>query len=122
MNSADKSISLIDAALRRRFEFVEVSVNYKTIANSTARSVLKKINEKLEGQLDSSDLLVGHAYFIGKDENSICDVLNHNVIPLLYEYFFDSKAKVKDVLKYALEGLSYEIEDEAGKRLRVKKA
>ena len=122
MNSADKSISLIDAALRRRFEFIEVSVNYKTIANGTARSVLKKINEKLEGQLDSSDLLVGHAYFIGKDENNICDVLNHNVIPLLYEYFFDSKAKVKDVLKYALEGLNYEIEDEAGKRLRVKKA
>lgn len=119
MNSADKSISLIDAALRRRFEFVEVSVNYKTIANSTARSVLKKINEKLEGQLDSSDLLVGHAYFIGKDENTICDVLNHNVIPLLYEYFFDSKAKVKDILKYALDGLNYEIEDEAGKRLRV---
>jgi len=119
MNSADKSISLIDVALRRRFEFVEVSVNYKTIANSTARSVLKKINEKLEGQLDSSDLLVGHAYFIGKDENSICDVLNHNVIPLLYEYFFDSKAKVKDILKYALDGLNYEIEDEAGKRLRV---
>lgn len=119
MNSADKSISLIDAALRRRFEFVEVSVNYKTIANSTARSVLKKINEKLEGQLDSSDLLVGHAYFIGKDENTICDVLNHNVIPLLYEYFFDNKAKVKDILKYALDGLNYEIEDEAGKRLRV---
>ena len=119
MNSADKSISLIDAALRRRFEFVEVSVNYKTIANSTARSVLKKINEKLEGQLDSSDLLVGHAYFIGKDEDTICDVLNHNVIPLLYEYFFDSKAKVKDILKYALDGLNYEIEDEAGKRLRV---
>ena len=121
MNSADKSISLIDAALRRRFEFIEVSVNYKTIANSTARSVLKKINEKLEGQLDSSDLLVGHAYFIGKDENSICDVLNHNVIPLLYEYFFDSKAKVKDVLKDALEGLNYEIEDEAGRRLKVVK-
>lgn len=123
MNSADKSISLIDAALRRRFEFVEVSVNYKTITNSIARSVLKKINEKLEGQLDSSDLLVGHAYFIGKDENSICDVLNHNVTPLLYEYFFDSKAKVKDILKYALDGLNYEIEDEPGKRLRaVKKA
>lgn len=123
MNSADKSISLIDVALRRRFEFVEVSVNYKTITNSIARSVLKKINEKLEGQLDSSDLLVGHAYFIGKDENSICDVLNHNVIPLLYEYFFDSKAKVKDILKYALDALNYEIEDEPGKRLRaVKKA
>lgn len=121
MNSADKSISLIDAALRRRFEFIEVSVNYKTISNSTARNVLKKINTKLEGQLDSSDLLVGHAYFIGKDENSICDVLNHNVIPLLYEYFFDSKAKVKDVLKDALDGLNYEIEDEAGRRLKVVK-
>ena len=119
MNSADKSISLIDAALRRRFEFIEVSVNYKTIANSTVRNVLKKINEKLEGQLDSSDLLVGHAYFIGKDESGICDVLNHNVVPLLYEYFFDSKAKVKDVLKYALDGLDYDIVDEAGRRLKV---
>ena len=121
MNSADKSISLIDAALRRRFEFIEVSVNYKTIANITVRNVLKKINEKLEGQLDSSDLLVGHAYFIGKDENGICDVLNHNVVPLLYEYFFDSKAKVKDVLKYALDGLNYDIVDESGRRLKVVK-
>ncbi len=121
MNSADKSISLIDAALRRRFEFVEVSVNYETIANSIARRVLEKINERLEGQLDSSDLLIGHAYFIGKNENGICDVLNHNVIPLLYEYFFDSKAKVKDILEYALDGLNYEIKDERGKRLRVVK-
>lgn len=121
MNSADKSISLIDAALRRRFEFIEVSVNYETVTNATAKKVLKKINEKLEGQLDSSDLLVGHAYFIGKDENSICDVLNHNVIPLLYEYFFDSKAKVKDVLKFALDGLDYDIADETGKRLKVTK-
>ena len=121
MNSADKSISLIDAALRRRFEFVEVSVNYDTIADATAKKVLKKINEKLESQLDSTDLLVGHAYFIGKDENTLCDVLNHNVIPLLYEYFFDSKAKVKDVLKYALAELPYTINDEAGRRIKVSK-
>lgn len=121
MNSADKSISLIDAALRRRFEFVEVSVNYDLIGSQLMKNVLSKINEKLEAQLDTTDLLVGHAYFLNKDESELCDILNHNVIPLLYEYFFDSKTKVKDVLKYALDGLSYEIKDEKCKRLKVVK-
>lgn len=121
MNSADKSISLIDAALRRRFDFYEVSVDYSKITNATLREVLKRINEDLEKQLETSDLLIGHAYFMDKTENDLCNVLNHKVIPLLYEYFFDAKEKVKGILVKALDGFDYEPKNEVGRRLRVVK-
>lgn len=120
MNSADKSISLIDTALRRRFEFIEVTPNYSTIADATLRSVLERLNKGLVDELDSTDLLIGHAYFIGKTVANLCDIMNHAIIPLLYEYFYDNAKKVKDQIKKAIEGLDFEIEDTKVGRIRLK--
>lgn len=102
MNSADKSISLIDTALRRRFEFIEVTPNYELIADSTLKKVLKTLNENLVDQLESTDLLIGHAYFIGKTEKDLPRIMNGSIIPLLYEYFYDNAKKVKEQVKKAL--------------------
>ena len=119
MNSADKSISLIDAALRRRFEFVEFVPELKLVSNETLRNVLKVLNEGIESQLNSSDLLVGHSYFIGKSEKDLADIMNRSIIPLLYEYFFDDKKKVEAQLKKALDGLGYDVVSASMGRLKV---
>lgn len=118
MNSADKSISLIDTALRRRFEFVEVTPNYDVIENSDLRTILEALNKGLVDELDSTDLLVGHAYFIGKTMNDLVDIMNRAIIPLLYEYFYDNAKKVKDIVKKAIGNYNYEIVD--GKVGRIK--
>lgn len=122
MNSADKSISLIDTALRRRFEFIEVVPNAALIADSVLRSVLEKLNTSLVKELDSTDLLIGHAYFVGKSENELCSILNRSIIPLLYEYFYDNSTKVKAQIKNALPSDQYVISGESVGRIKVMKA
>lgn len=122
MNSADKSISLIDTALRRRFEFIEVEPNAKLIKDDVLRSVLEKLNASLAKALDSTDLLIGHAYFLGKTEDDLCDILNRSIIPLLYEYFYDNRTKVKDQIKNALPGGQYVISGGDVGRIKVSKA
>lgn len=121
MNSADKSISLIDTALRRRFDFIETVPDTELVENGVLRQVLKKLNVELLSELDSTDLLVGHAYFIGKAEEDLVDIMNRNIVPLLYEYFFDNSRKVKAVVNKAIEGLSYRVEDEKVGRIRIAK-
>ncbi|MDE7082570.1 MAG: AAA family ATPase [Clostridia bacterium] len=119
MNSADKSISLIDTALRRRFFFIEKAPDYSTIENAILKSVLEKLNQYIKNELRSTDLLIGHAFFIGKTENELADIMNGQIIPLLYEYFYDDEARVKRALE-CLEGTSVKIDSEYQGRVRVK--
>lgn len=122
MNSADKSISLIDAALRRRFDFIEQKPDSSLVSDSVLKTVLETINLRLVDELDSTDLLVGHSYFMNKTEKDLCNILNNNIIPLLYEYFYDNRKKVANILNEAIKkaGTSIEIIDEKVGRLRVK--
>ena len=122
MNSADKSISLIDAALRRRFAFIEQRPESALVQNQSLRSVLEEMNLLLAEKLESTDLLVGHSYFMNKTEEDLCDIMNNNVIPLLYEYFYDQRKRVKAIIEDVISksGVSIEIDDNAIGRLRVK--
>ena len=121
MNSADKSISLIDTALRRRFDFIEVTPRAELIENETLRNVMKKLNESLVNELDSTDLLIGHSYFMGKTEADICNIMNRNIIPLLYEYFYDNSKKVKALVESVIAGYGLAIKKESMGRIRVEK-
>lgn len=121
MNSADKSISLIDAALRRRFEFIEQKPDASLVADPDMRKVLEKLNGILADQLDSADLLIGHSYFMGKTKEDLPKVLNNSIIPLLYEYFYDNKKKVMGVLNNAIEPVDYVIEDDKLGRIFVER-
>ena len=87
MNSADKSISLIDAALRRRFEFVEKAPDANVIDNETLKEVLIKLNKYLRKEQKSTDLLIGQSYFIGKTLVELEPVMNRSVIPLCMSIF-----------------------------------
>lgn len=122
MNSADKSISLIDAALRRRFDFIEQKPDSTLVPEGVLRNIFNNINKNLVRELDSTDLLIGHSYFMNKKEADLCNILNHNIIPLLYEYFYDNRKKVAKLLKDAIgeSGARVEIVDEKVGRLRVK--
>lgn len=85
MNTADKSIALIDIALRRRFEFIGFYPKYVGY-NTDAITLLQKINPAIfEAKKKSADYLIGHAYFM--NHQPIETTLKNKVVPLLMEYF-----------------------------------
>lgn len=123
MNSADKSISLIDAALRRRFAFFEEKPKALLVNDDILRAVLETTNLYLADKLESTDLLVGHSYFMNKGANDLCDIMNNNIIPLVYEYSYDQRNRVYGWLEHVKEktGAPFEIVDDKIGRLKVKK-
>ena len=121
MNTADKSISLIDTALRRRFRFYEVTPNHSLITNEKLKCVLERLNKGLVAEFESTDLLIGHAYFIGKTEDDLCDIMNYSIIPLLYEYFYDNSKKVEKLLRDVLAEMPYEVKNTLVGRIRIVK-
>ncbi len=120
MNSADKSISLIDAALRRRFDFMEMAPDSELIEDSGLKGVMVSLNQYLRKELRSTDLLIGHSYFIGRDISRLGEIMNRNIIPLLYEYFYDDEAKVRKALE-CIGGTGFEIDSQVLGRICIKK-
>lgn len=123
MNTADRSLALVDTALRRRFEFIpmfpdtsenkspfenksplkDMTVN-KDDVNIDVRAMLEKINLRIEALYDR-DHTIGHAYFIGlrdsaqKDKfKELRNIFRNRILPLLEEYFFDDWEKIRLVL------------------------
>ncbi|MFD2969314.1 McrB family protein [Sphingobacterium bambusae] len=103
MNTADRSVEALDSALRRRFVFEEMMPNYQLsqmqqmVFGYPASSILETINKRIELLIDR-DHCIGHAYFLGKDEESVIDSFYKNIIPLLQEYFFGDYGKIGLVL------------------------
>jgi len=95
MNTADKSIALIDIALRRRFEFIGKYPDYDKIKNDDAKTLVQKINEEIYKLKNSADYLIGHAYFM-KDA-TIEKTLRNKIVPLLMEYFSGKTKIVSDI-------------------------
>jgi 5-methylcytosine-specific restriction protein B len=105
MNTADKSIALLDIALRRRFEFQALYPIYEQNDKQYFEhgEVFKKLNKEIV-RLKSRDFQIGHAYFMNKEGQAaepLGSILDKKVIPLLYEYFLNDDKKVKEALEKA---------------------
>ena len=99
MNTADKSISLIDIALRRRFEFVGYYPNYDVLDDGYEhhKELLQTINREIYERKKTADYLVGHAYFMS--DGTPESILKRKVIPLLMEYFSGKTEEVRAIFK-----------------------
>lgn len=106
MNTADRSIALLDIALRRRFKFIEMPPKYNLLKSDIGdknekidlQELLKAINNRIEFLLNK-DHLIGHSYFLGIETFSdLKEVFKNSIIPLLQEYFYDDFEKIKIVL------------------------
>ena len=108
MNTADRSISLLDTALRRRFGFVELMPDSSALAGRTAGGLplgpwLDALNARLREHLkrDARNLQIGHAYLMTSSITSVAEfgrVLRDDIIPLLEEYCYDDFRALKDIL------------------------
>ncbi|EAK2337395.1 AAA family ATPase [Campylobacter jejuni] len=102
MNTADRSITSLDTALRRRFEFVEMMPNPNVLSDNcedvNLKELLKAINTRIEYLLDR-EKTIGHAFFIDIDNlEKLKDVFQNKIIPLLQEYFYNDYALINMVL------------------------
>jgi hypothetical protein len=95
MNTADKSISMVDIALRRRFEFEAMYPNPNLVKDNEKKVFMKAVNKIIRDK-KSIDFEIGHSDFM--KDLSFKDTLNRKTIPLLVEYFRNDMSVVKDIL------------------------
>lgn len=111
MNTADRSLAMIDYALRRRFSFFEMEPGFNSdgfkkyqnaLDNETFNALVEQVIE-LNREIKNDDSLgdgfrIGHSYFCGQDECTeewMKSVVYYDIIPMLHEYWFDDKKKVQ---------------------------
>ena len=109
MNTADRSISLLDAALRRRFGFIEMMPDSRALLGRAPGGLplgpwLDALNARLRKHLkrDARHLQVGHAYLLPQQPitsvTELARVLRYDLVPLLEEYCFDDLATLQAIL------------------------
>ena len=118
MNTADRSLSMLDYALRRRFAFFDMKPAFDTdgfkkyqraLNNSKFNSLIESVKELntciIEDESLGEGFCIGHSYFCGLDElkkdnlrieTVLSRIIKFELIPLLKEYWFDEPNKVKD--------------------------
>lgn len=121
MNTADRSITLLDVALRRRFTFVEVppATEHLGIVDGLALgALLKALNAQIVRVLDR-DHAIGHAYLTGTGAMTARELRfrwKHKIVPLLQEYFYADEDQLLTVLGETLYGdaIGRDVLDEQG--------
>jgi 5-methylcytosine-specific restriction protein B len=109
MNTADRSLALMDTALRRRFDFVEMMPNLDLLQDLEVEGIsiakmLQKMNQRIEVLYDREHML-GHAFFMpllqaseGQHFSMLQGIFKNKILPLLEEYFFEDWEKIRLVL------------------------
>lgn len=112
MNTADRSLALLDYALRRRFSFYDIAPAFENLTflnyiNSIGSPVkvqkaietIKSLNKTITEELGKG-FQIGHSYFVGyaftvDAESRLVEVIEYEIIPQLYEYWFDDEEKAE---------------------------
>jgi 5-methylcytosine-specific restriction protein B len=111
MNTADRSLAMIDYALRRRFSFFDMEPGFNSdgfkeymssFDNDTLVSLIERVKE-LNAEITNDPALgkgfcIGHSYFCGQEECSdewMQSVVEYDILPMLAEYWFDEPAKLQ---------------------------
>lgn len=106
MNTADRSIAMMDTALRRRFRFVEMMPNLQVLSDIYVEGIdiqkmVDTINKRIEVLYDREHT-IGHAYFLGLKKEptltNLAGIFENAIIPLLQEYFYEDYSKVQLIL------------------------
>ncbi len=111
MNTADRSLALMDTALRRRFDFVEMMPDSNKLSNVVIQGIaiddmLQRMNQRIEVLYDREHTL-GHAFFMSLKDDKKTDIqkfeelkliFRNKILPLLEEYFFEDWEKIRLVL------------------------
>ena len=111
MNTADRSLAMIDYALRRRFSFFDMEpgfdsegfIHYQNgFANDIFNSLVERVKELNREIMKDKSLgkgfCIGHSYFCNMDvcsEESLKDVVEFDILPMLSEYWFDDSTKLQ---------------------------
>ena len=114
MNTADRSLAMLDYALRRRFAFVELSPAFDSdgfrkycagLDNSRFEALVREV-ESLNRAIAEDESLgegfcIGHSYFCNMEADSCTDealasIVDYELIPMLKEYWFDEPGKVRE--------------------------
>lgn len=113
MNTADRSLAMIDYALRRRFSFFEIDPGFESkgfsdykdsLENDTFNELISKVielnNEITRDKSLGKGFCIGHSYFCGRTKETCTDewmqsVVDYDILPMLSEYWFDDDAKVQ---------------------------
>jgi 5-methylcytosine-specific restriction endonuclease McrBC GTP-binding regulatory subunit McrB len=104
MNTADRSLIGLDAALRRRFDFIELPPRPELLSNNLdgvqLSEFLSQLNARIERN-DTRDHCIGHAIFMSvKSIEDIAYVMRRKVIPQLQEYFHDRPQQLSEILTF----------------------
>lgn len=114
MNTADRSIALLDTALRRRFGFIELMPDYSLLGHAAVDNVplglwLKSLNERICANVgrDARNLQLGHSYLLENgrpigDLATFAKVLREDILPLLEEYCYEDYALLEKILGSSL--------------------
>jgi len=103
MNTADRSIALVDIALRRRFGFWELLpapelLEDRVLGGLNVGRWLRRLNERIAREV-GINYRVGHAYLINvRDVETFADIVRDSIFPLLQEYCYDEYAKLEAIL------------------------
>ncbi len=116
MNTADRSIALLDTALRRRFGFVELMPDSSTLAGAVAGDAiplgqwLDALNSRIREHIgkDARNLQIGHAYLMDDNGKSVTDfakfsrIIAEDIIPLLEEYCYEDYGALSEIMGEAM--------------------
>lgn len=111
MNTADRSLAIMDYALRRRFYFVNLHCNLEKLGDwlkgkkcdidvGLLLNAIKNMNDEISNEMHCRDYDIGHSYFMREklDKESLREIIIFSIEPLLHEYFFDKNEKINKII------------------------